>query len=165
MMKKKLLITLLMLCVAVATQADAPTDECSSALVVTTKNGMQTTFVLLQEEPMVKFEGQNLVVTTSQGVVNFALTDVQRFNYVNLPATGIQEVEKTTQTDVSYEDGTLLLSQLKAGAQVGVYTMEGKLVHQLKPRHSGTFRVNLSSLPNGVYIVKADTLTYKIIKR
>lgn len=165
MMKKKLLITLLMLFVAVATQADAPTDESSSALVVTTKNGMQTTFVLLQEEPMVKFEGQNLVVTTSQGVVNFALTDVQRFNYVNLPATGIQEVEKTTQTDVSYEDGTLLLSQLKAGAQVGVYTMEGKLVHQLKPRHSGTFRVNLSSLPNGVYVVKADTLTYKIIKR
>ncbi len=145
---------------------DTPGDdtENSSALVVTTKNGMQTTFVLLKEKPQVRFVGPNLNVTTSNGVVSFALTDVQRFNYINLPATGIQEIKDTPDTDISYEDGTLVLSQLKEGTQVGVYTLDGKLVRQLKAQHAGTFRLNLSALPSGVYVVKAGTLTYKIMK-
>ena len=145
---------------------DTPGDdtENSTALVVTTKNGMQTTFVLLKEKPQARFVGPNLNVTTSNGVVSFALTDVQRFNYINLPATGIQEIKDTPDTDISYEDGSLVLSQLKEGTQVGVYTLDGKLVRQLKAQHTGTFRLNLSALPSGVYVVKAGTLTYKIMK-
>ncbi len=142
-------------------------DEESSALVVTTKDGMQTTFVLLKEKPKVTFSGKDLQVSTSRGIVNFALTDVQRFNYINLPATGIKEVADAPDTDISYQqdEGQLVLSQLRAGAQVGIYTLDGKLVRQLQPHHAGTFRIDLSALPHGVYIVKADTLTYKIIKR
>ena len=162
-MKRKLTIICLLLTAVLGMQAAGDTEE-STALVVTTKNGVQTTFVLLKEKPQARFVGNNLEVTTSEGVVSFALTDVQRFNYVNLPATGIQEVAKKPETGFSYKDGTLVLSQLKAEAQVGIYTMDGKLVRQLQPRRAGTFRVDLSSLPGGVYVVKADTLTYKIIK-
>ena len=39
------------------------------------------------------------------------------------------------------------------------------LVRQLKPQRSGTYRLNLSELPSGLYIVKADNITYKITKR
>ena len=39
------------------------------------------------------------------------------------------------------------------------------MVQQLQAGHSGTYRISLSSLPQGVYIVKADNITYKIMKR
>ena len=54
--------------------------------------------------------------------------------------------------------------QIRPGQQM-VYTLDGKLVKELTTQHAGTFRLNLSTLPQGVYIVKADTLTYKLLKR
>jgi hypothetical protein len=63
------------------------------------------------------------------------------------------------------EDGMLVISQLKANATVNIYAFDGKLVQQLTARHAGTYRLSLSSLPAGVYLVKADNITYKITKR
>jgi hypothetical protein len=47
---------------------------------------------------------------------------------------------------------------------VSVFALDGTLVRQLKPQRSGTYRLNLSELPSGLYIVKADNTTYKITK-
>jgi len=38
-------------------------------------------------------------------------------------------------------------------------------VRRLIADHTGTYRLSLSTLPQGVYIVKADKITYKIMKR
>ena len=90
-----------------------------------------------------------------------------RFLYTKRSLVGIDDLEaQTDPTAIDYQqDGTLVISQLRAGAGVGVYGMDGKLVQQLKARHAGTYRLSLSSLPKGVYIVKADNITYKIMKR
>ena len=140
-------------------------QKSSKTLVVLTKNGGKTEFVL-SEQPKVLFEGKNLRITSTKADVTYALTDILRFTYVNTNPTGINEIaEMDDPTEVSYQDGTLVLSQLKEGAIVGVYSLDGKLLQQLRASHSGTYRLSLSSLPKGVYIVKADTITYKIMKR
>lgn len=134
-------------------------------LVVLTKNGTKTEF-LLSEKPYVKFEGQNLRITSTKVDVTYALADVANFTYLNVDATGITEFAKTEDpTEISYQEGTLVISQLKKGAVVSIYSLGGKLMQQLKADRNRTFRLNLSSLPKGVYIVKADTITYKIMKR
>ena len=135
-------------------------------LVVLTKNGAKTQFVL-KDKPKVKIEGKNLRITSTRADVTFALSDVVNFTYVNTDPTGIDDLDKeaSNPTEVSYKDGTLVLSQLKQGASVAVYTADGKIVRELKAQRQGTFRLSLASLPKGVYIVKADTITYKIMKR
>lgn len=140
-------------------------QKSSKTLVVLTKDGAKTEF-LLGDNPKVLFEGKNLRITSTKADVTYALADILRFTYVNTNPTGINELaEMDDPTEVSYQDGTLVLSQLKEGAVVGVYALDGKLVQQLRAGHRGTYRLNLSSLPKGVYIVKADTITYKIMKR
>ena len=62
-------------------------------------------------------------------------------------------------------DGTLVVSQLPKGANVCIYSLDGKLVGQLTAAYNGTFRISLATLPQGVYLVKADNTTYKIMKR
>jgi hypothetical protein len=59
----------------------------------------------------------------------------------------------------------LVISQLKANATASIYALDGKLIRQLRPQRTGTYRINLSELPSGLYIVKADNVTYKITKR
>lgn len=137
-----------------------------NVLVVQTRGGGETTF-LLADKPEAKFEGNQLRVRSEKADVSFNISDVLRFLYTKRSLVGIDDLEaQTDPTAIDYQqDGTLVISQLRAGAGVGVYSMDGKLVQQLKARHAGTYRLSLSSLPKGVYIVKADNITYKIMKR
>ena len=86
-----------------------------------------------------------------------------RFTYKKLDPTGIDELLEDPAS-LNFEDGVLVISNLKANASVGVYTLDGKPVKQLHAARTGTFRLSLSELPSGVYIVKAGTITYKIAK-
>ena len=140
-------------------------QKSGKTLVVLTKDGGKTEFVL-SEKPKVLFEGKSLRITSSKADVTYTLSDILRFTYINTDPTGINQLAETEDpTEVSYQDGTLVLSQLKEGTVVGVYSLDGKKVQQLRASHKGTYRLSLSSLPKGVYIVKADTITYKIMKR
>lgn len=121
---------------------------------------------LLTDKPQVKFEGTKLLITSEKATVSFALSDVIRFTYKATDPTGIEELEADGEPAVSYSnDGTVTISQLPANATATVYTMDGRTVQQLKARHAGTYRLSLSGLPSGVYLVKAGSTTYKITKR
>ena len=132
-------------------------------LVVETKDHVQTTY-MLAEKPEVRFEGLNLRVVSAKADVTYKLADILRFTYEKRSVTGVSEL-RDNPAAVDYQDGQLVISGIKAGAVVGVYSLDGKLVQQLKAQKSGTYRLSLSALPQGVYIVKADNATYKIMKR
>jgi hypothetical protein len=115
----------------------------------------------------VKFEGTSLkVIISDKTEAQFAISDIIRFTYVNRDPTGIDDlVADDDPTAFDYREGVLVVSQLKENAVVGIYALDGKLVKQLRATHAGTYRLSLSALPKGVYIVKADAVTYKIMKR
>ena len=127
------------------------------------KNGSETAF-FLKDKPQVKFEGTNLKVTSSAGDTTFALADVLQFTYDKRDTSGINETV-TEPTGVIFKDDVLVVSQLKVNAVVSVYGLDGILVRQWKAPHAGTFRLSLSELPSGLYLVKVDNITYKIMKR
>ena len=157
-MRKLQLLLLLMLALPTCLPAAS-----INTLVVILKNGSETTF-FLKDQPNVTFEGTELKVISQKATTSFALADVLRFKYVKKDPSGINEptVDPTT---VSFDDGTLVISQLQQGASVWVYTADGRLVQQLTARHAGTFRLSLATLPTGLYLVKADNVTYKITKQ
>ena len=137
------------------------------ALLVLTKDGAYHKFVLDGSRPQVKFEGSTLkVITSSVAEATFALSDIIRFTYGDYDPSGIYDltVDKNSTT-VDYKDGTLVISHLAEGASVVIYGIDGKQVKQLTAVQAGTYRLSLSSLPQGVYIVKADKISYKIMKR
>lgn len=134
-----------------------------TTLIVLTKDNAQHQFAL-PDKPKVSFEDKNLIVVSDKTTTTFALSDVVRFTYKDLDPSGIQEVY-IKDTNVSLEDGMLVVSQVKANSNVCVYSLDGRLVRQLAVKRAGTYRLNLSSLPFGVYLVKTGSLTYKITKR
>ena len=157
-MKRLQLLLLLLLALPMGMLADN-----LNTLVVKMKNGAETAF-FLKDKPNVTFEGTNLKVVSEKTTTSFALADVLRFTYVKRDPSGIDQ-QVIDPTEISYEDGVLVISQIKAGAFVGVYALDGKLVRQLKAQRAGTYRLSLSELPTGLYLVKADNVTYKITKQ
>lgn len=155
---KRLLLLMLLAVSWIAMQADQV-----QTLIVQLKNGSQTAF-FLKDKPQVKFEGGNLKVTSTVGDTSFALSDVLRFTYTTKDPTGIDETV-TAPTGVNFQGDMLVISQLKANSDVSIYAVDGKQLRQLTAPHSGTYRLNLSELPAGLYLVKADNVTYKIVKQ
>ena len=160
----KVKFTILSLLFAFAVTSVWAADK-QNTLIVLTKNNVMHQFVLA-DKPKVTFEGNQLKVTCEKASASasFNLSDIIRFTYEGKDAAGIDELT-VDPAEISMEGGTLVISQMKANSTVNVYSMDGKLVRQLKPHRSGTYRLNLSELPSGLYIVKADNTTYKITKR
>lgn len=132
-------------------------------LIILMKNGSENAF-FLKDKPKVTFEGTSLKVSAATGDVSFALADVMRFTYAKKSTSGINE-QVENPTGVSFEGDVLVISQLKANTTASIYALDGKLIRQLKPQRAGTYRISLSELPSGLYLVKADNVTYKITKR
>ena len=132
-------------------------------LIILMKNGSENAF-FLKDKPKVTFEGTSLKVSAATGDVSFALADVMRFTYAKKSTSGISE-QVENPTGVSFEGDVLVNSQLKANTTASIYALDGKLIRQLKPQRAGTYRISLSELPSGLYLVKADNVTYKITKR
>lgn len=144
-------------------EPDDSDGEDRKFLVVETKDHVKTAY-MLADKTQVRFAGTNLRVVSTKADVTYQLSDILRFTYETRSTTGISEL-RTTQAEVDYKDGQLVISGIKAGGSVNVYSLEGKLVKQLTAQRSGTYRLSLASLSKGVYIVKADNVTYKIMKR
>jgi hypothetical protein len=161
-MKVKFTILSLLLALVATTMRAA---DKQNTLIVLTKDNVLHQFVLA-DKPKVTFEGIQLKVTCEKASASasFNLSDIIRFTYAGKEASGIDEMT-VNPTEISMEEGVLVISQMKANSTVNVYSMDGKLVRQLTAQRAGTYRLSLSSLPAGVYIVKADTITYKITKR
>ena len=161
-MKQRLLLSLLLMACVIGVRA----ADKQNTLFVLTKGNVLHQFVLA-DKPKVTFEGTNLKVTCENNAsasYTFNLSDVIRFTYDGKSAVGIDEMT-VDPAEISMQDGTLVISQMKANSTVNVYSTDGKLVRQLKAQRAGTYRLSLSSLRAGVYLVKADNITYKITKR
>ncbi len=164
-MEKKTILTLMLSALLISMPIVVKAADKVNILVVQTKSGDHQ-FVLSQDKPQVSFEGTSLKVTCGKASASatFQLSDVIRFVYKNADPSGIDELTNPN-TGLSYENGTLVISQIKAGETVSIYSMDGRLQQQLKATRSGTYRLSLTSLPFGVYLVKTGSLTYKITKR
>lgn len=160
----KVKFTILSLLLALAATSMWAADK-QNTLIVLTKDNVLHQFILA-DKPTVTFEGTQLKVTCEKASASasFNLSDIIRFTYAGKDASGIDEMT-VNPTEISMEEGVLVISQMKANSTVNVYSMDGKLVRQLTAQRAGTYRLSLSSLPAGVYIVKVDTITYKITKR
>lgn len=160
-MKQKLLLLLLLMTSVIGMRA----ADKQNTLFVLTKGNVLHQFVLA-DKPKVTFEGENLRVTCENNAsasYTFKLADIVRFAYDAKSASGIDEIA-VKPAEISQEGDVIVISQIKAGTMVCVFSLDGKLVRQLDPRHSGTYRLNLSELPSGLYMVKAGNTTYKITK-
>ena len=142
---------------------DDTSDGTYTSLIILFKDQTTQTFEL-EDMPVITVEGLDLKVATNNADVTIPLKDIVRYYFKVNSITGIDEVN-TDQESLDYKNGILVMHGLKAGSVVSIYSLDGKLQQSITVPRDGFYRRSLASLQSGVYIVKANSLSYKIMKR
>lgn len=134
-----------------------------STLVVELTSG-ETANYLLQEKPVLTFDGTQLTITTEAVQTGYERALVKRFYFIG-DFTGIKETAKNAvvykQTDADH----LEISGLSANDRIIIYNMSGVQVGSVS-RESDKAVVSLSGVQRGIYLVKVGNIqTIKFVKK
>ena len=114
----------------------------------------------LSDVRKITFSGSDVVITTTDGSTKtYAMSEVSKLNFQDTP-TSIDRVKASSPVQF---DGNALHVGASTGTPVDVYTATGSLA--CKSVVDGSGQVSLSSLPNGVYLVKIGNNKVKVLKR
>lgn len=116
----------------------------------------------LDEQPVTTYSDGNLVITTTKAVISYPLEKVAKYTYFS--ADGISNLE-SMRTKFSQDGETLIFTGLEQGTEIAVYASSGQMMHRTKASLQAKTTVSVSDLPPGVYLVKVNSITYKITKR
>lgn len=120
--------------------------------------------ILLDDQPVVTFSDDHLVVTTHMAAVSIPSSLVTKWTYVNdEQATGIKDASRFGSL-LSFDGKHLGLSNLAPSSAVQVYTADGALVASATTDSRGSVALSLPERQGAVYLVKTSSVTFKVSK-
>ena len=152
-MKKLLLIITLITIAGTAT----------AQYMVVEKAGSGNETIVLDNLRQITFDGTTVNIEQNDGArSNATMGDISRIYFSDL--SSIHGIMQQTDRLVEYLSADEIAINASAGSTVGIYSLTGaQLLGTRLNAQSGT--ISIASLPQGVYIVKANERTAKIIKR
>lgn len=141
---KKLFALIAILCCAVSMQA------ADKALRIEL-NDNTTALYALSEQPTVTFAGTDVVIKAADAETNYPRADVKNFTFVD-ETSGIKNPGSATL--YSYKDNVFSCP----GHEIQVYNLSGQHVAD------GMDSVSLRDLSDGVYIIRANNQSIKVVK-
>ena len=118
--------------------------------------------VSFTDDPVTTFSDGNLVVTTLTTTITIPLEQVSKYTFIT-DTDGIADI-KIENVTISQDGESITFDNLKPGTEITTHNASGMLIQQQKVEQ-GTATVSVAHLQTGVYIVKANGITYKIMKR
>ncbi|MDO5333424.1 MAG: T9SS type A sorting domain-containing protein [bacterium] len=157
-MKSKLICSGMALAVAFMLSAGASAES----LKLKDVSGNETK-VDLATLSHIDFNANQMVVHATSGEHTFSLADIDHMKF-DMEMTGIETTEATLDDlNVAVENGLISVTSASGSAiAVAVYSIGGYTVAM--EQGEGFVSVDLSQLPKGIYIVKANDKTIKFIR-
>ena len=141
---KRIFFTLSLLVGALAVQAD------DFNYLTLTQNDDTSVATVLRKTRRITFEGDNIVVTTTDGTLTRSLSMLRQISFTEDAPVGVRSVSGTW-----------------APQRIVIYSASGVVVRQIDSTDARQEVVNryLNALPAGIYIIKEGTQTRKMLKR
>ena len=136
-------------------------------IIVWDKDGGCISFPL-EENPCFKYNFTDSLVSciTTSNTIDLPLKDVCKYTLDTQPVTPTS-IEEAADNDgkMSYKADRIYLSNFKAYTVAGVYTADGAVVANYKADAEGNLTIPMDNWISGVYIVKVNNVSYKILKK
>lgn len=159
-MKKNIIMAIIAALTAMATYAR---NDSGTALVIESAAGDTAIFVL-DEKPKLTFSGTSLFVTSATYEAEYVLSDLRRYSFRQMQSSGINAAESGMQNSVRQDGGKIIVSGIKPGTSVKVFSVSGMAVSSAYADAGGHANVDITSFPTGIYIVKYGDNAIKIRK-
>ena len=127
-------------------------------LVITTTDGTRSEFEL-NTKPVITLVKPYLVLEANGTQVTFEQEKLLSMKYEQMP-----DPSAINGLRMDKEGENIRFNNLPSNAEVSIYSLDGKLLMTQKPSENQSLSLPLSSLKQGVYLVKVNGITYKISK-
>lgn len=156
-MKQKFYAMLLLLAMAVTAHA----AEKQWCLVVESAGG-ETIAIALGQKPVIATQAEGYKLTYGESTAEFAWSELKKLTLQETEPTAIKDV-KTPSFKLA--PGEIAINSAEAGSLAKVFNAAGRQVLTAPVADDGTVTLSTANLPAGVYIVKTNKSTFKIVKK
>lgn len=122
-----------------------------------------TTVYALQDKPVLTFTSEALTVSCKGMDSDVPLSELIKYTFEDYVPDGISGLPSAEQVGIS--GGSVTLKAGCSALTVSVLTLDGKTVMSETVEAGSSSVISLGSLNRGVYIIKANNTTYKILKK
>ena len=155
-MKKKFIVVLSMLGVALCASAD------KQYMIVEQLDESMYSF-LLDDNPIVTHEDGNLVVN-GDAATSYAITSVKRFYFAEDAVSGVKKQTSVVFCIVSLDESTLQVFNAQPAERVTLVSVDGRTILTSTTDLNGSAIVKLPSR-GGVYVLTVGTKSIKVIRK
>lgn len=135
-----------------------------TTLTIHQKNGQQFSFGF-DDQPVITYTDNELVLKTTNTEVQYPLESLLKITF-NDSETAVKPVLKEGKIPALELDSySVYISGAKAGVEVTVYGADGKSVNSSKTNQDGSVSFSISDLPDGVYVIKSENNSIKVLKK
>ena len=128
-------------------------------IVIKQKSGNETVFEL-STNPVITFEGEEMVITNDFTSISFPLEDIDSYTADNGTTTAIV----STKEKPMFDNGRILFNGIAKGTPISVYSLDGRLISK-QMTDADKAEVPLISLPKGTYIISVENNKIKVINK
>ena len=134
------------------------TSVTASNLVITSKSGSKT-IVSLDSNPVLTFDGEYLLVSSTHANYSFPMDDIVDYRFDD--TSGISN----TSVPAILSNGHVVITGLPNNSFAHVFSMGGEKVMSRQANSEGAVDINIGALPKGVYVVVTQTTKMKIMNK
>ena len=134
-------------------------------LTIHQKDGTEASFGF-SEKPVITYTDNDLIVKTATAPeMHYALVTLSKISFSETPTSVIPVSEKKQAPVFRFDGYNVEISGVKADAAIVVVATDGSIVINSKADSDGCASVSIAELPEGIYVVKTDVISFKILKK
>lgn len=132
------------------------------------RNGKTASFAFASKPCIAMTAGGVSVTSTTESAAEYQFSDVQRYYFEEINADAIRSVSADAAVTpvFRYSQGVMTVQGMKPGERISAATVSGSLVSTVKADEQGNARLDLSAMPQGMYVIAtAGGVGCKIVKK
>lgn len=135
-----------------------------NTLAVYQKDGQQFCFGF-DEKPVITYSDTLLVLKTIKTEVQYPLSSLVKFSFSDIETSVVDVENQFLLPQFQLEYYMLSITGASPDINVSVISEDGKLLSTYKTDSNGNVSFSIVDLPEGVYIIRSESLTCKILKK
>lgn len=125
----------------------------------------QTVSYGFSAKPVITYTDNDLVITTAESEMQYPLLSVSKITFKD-QSSDVSSATQDSQVPVlELENYVVYISGAKADVAVMLIGPDGKTLVNTKTDSEGQATFSIAEQPEGVYIIKSDNISFKIIRK
>ena len=134
-----------------------------TVVMVWNTDGTENTSFALSDAPIVAFPSGKMTITVKGTETSFEFAKVSKLTYTSPSA--LKGVKDESGKPFQMSDNSLLFSAGNKGSKIMIVGSNGIMVLQKPVKAGETLSIPLGKFAAGIYVVKVNDITYKIVKK